>query len=727
MTMSQSDTAQPGQVDRPAVPDVERAAPNDAARGARSGRTARYWAVAVVLSGAATGFVLWKVWVCDDAFITFRHVSNFLAGYGPVFNPGERVQAFTHPLWFGLLSAGAVLFDVYAVAVGLGLLLTAAAFGFLAWLWRDERYGLAQLQLAFVVLLSSKTFVEFQTSGLENSLSNLLVVVLWGLMGQAWLTGKRFPLVVVAFLCGLLVLNRPDHTVIAGPAALAAVLAAIKRREWSVWGGLLLAALPVIGWYGFATVYYGTPLPNTVYAKVVMPWSQAFPLGMRYLADYLRHEPLHAAVITVAVAGGLYASIRSLRGREPGAWIPGLLAISVVLHLVYVASVGGDYMRGRFVDIALVAATVLGMQLLGRPLESCAVQAGEQRFVTASVGLVGAVLFLLQMQSPHVLRGFQRGLEWLQYSLSGHWAVIVLIAYLVVVVWLIGRVRRMGSGWADRVFAVSILITTALLVGLSGYSPPKLAVTACLLVTGLCIAYAWAMTVAGRGLSVAGSTTTCILVAAAASLCDIDRRSESGGGALSDEFSCYHVRGWHNPFRHPVEALRGTTARWRKIGLTARRYADAFGPITVAYDSLGVISYYSGPNVRVIDLCGLAEPYLNRSATPPVRRCGHVPFEIPRGYFETRGVINLLPDWYERLENLDPSLGADAAKMAASAQWERAEDRTRWKATERIIAGELFSRERWGAIPRYMRPERKYVADEAECLRAVSALAPPMQ
>ena len=34
-------------------------------------------------------------WISDDALITMRHVLNFINGYGPVFNVGERVQAYT--------------------------------------------------------------------------------------------------------------------------------------------------------------------------------------------------------------------------------------------------------------------------------------------------------------------------------------------------------------------------------------------------------------------------------------------------------------------------------------------------------------------------------------------------------------------------------------------------------------------------------------------------------
>ena len=32
-------------------------------------------------------------WVAEDAFITFRSVDNMLAGYGPVWNIGERFKS----------------------------------------------------------------------------------------------------------------------------------------------------------------------------------------------------------------------------------------------------------------------------------------------------------------------------------------------------------------------------------------------------------------------------------------------------------------------------------------------------------------------------------------------------------------------------------------------------------------------------------------------------------
>ncbi len=66
-------------------------------------------------------------WISDDAGITLRTVINFLNGYGPRFNVDERVQGYTHPLWFILLSAvsylaGNVYYTTFFVSIVVSLL-----------------------------------------------------------------------------------------------------------------------------------------------------------------------------------------------------------------------------------------------------------------------------------------------------------------------------------------------------------------------------------------------------------------------------------------------------------------------------------------------------------------------------------------------------------------------------------------------------------------------------
>jgi arabinofuranosyltransferase len=67
------------------------------------GITIRVFTISAII--LALGVVLRRAWVSDDAFITLRTVENFVDGLGLVYNIGERVQTYTHPLWLFLLSA----------------------------------------------------------------------------------------------------------------------------------------------------------------------------------------------------------------------------------------------------------------------------------------------------------------------------------------------------------------------------------------------------------------------------------------------------------------------------------------------------------------------------------------------------------------------------------------------------------------------------------------------
>src|SRR3954466_11954627 len=82
-------------------------------------------AVLLAFAAGVTFFVYRDAWVSDDAVITFRYVDNLLHGHGASFNPGDKVQGYTHPLWFLLLSVATVFTadEVYS-AVYLGLALT---------------------------------------------------------------------------------------------------------------------------------------------------------------------------------------------------------------------------------------------------------------------------------------------------------------------------------------------------------------------------------------------------------------------------------------------------------------------------------------------------------------------------------------------------------------------------------------------------------------------------
>ena len=114
----------------------------------------------------------------DDAFITLRTIDNVWNGYGLRWNPIERVQTYTHPLWMLLLAAAygvaRKLFVTHLTTLAVSLAVTAATVAML--LWRLPAAGRA---VAFVLLAGSRAFVDYSTSGLENPLSHLLLAAFW--------------------------------------------------------------------------------------------------------------------------------------------------------------------------------------------------------------------------------------------------------------------------------------------------------------------------------------------------------------------------------------------------------------------------------------------------------------------------------------------------------------------------------------------------------------------
>lgn len=303
---------------------------------------------AITLAAAALFVVLAlrMGWVSDDAFIAFRAASNLVTGFGLTSNPGERVQAFTSPLFTLLVAAAfAIVRDIYLVAVGLGLFCTLGV----ALVLTLRRGGALGSPLALVLLASSHSVLSFSTSGLENPLAHLLIVTL--VVERLRPEPSLWRSMVLA---GLIALSRLDHLLLVAPVLLWDLTRACRRREWRRFGWPLAVGLsPLVSWLSFAIVYYGFPFPNTAYAKLnlAIPRSTMILQGITYLVDAALRDPLSIIVIALC---GVFAW--QLRRRHPVApW----LAAGVLIYVGYVVWIGGDFMGGRFLTTPYVVAAVL--------------------------------------------------------------------------------------------------------------------------------------------------------------------------------------------------------------------------------------------------------------------------------------------------------------------------------------------------------------------------------
>jgi len=319
-------------------------------------------------------------WVCDDAYITFRTIDHWQLGYGPVWNPAERVQAFTHPLWMMLLAGiSALTGELYFTAIATGLTLSTLA---LVALVRSP--GAVLLWPALLALGASKAWTEFCTSGLENSLSYALVAFVAAALSRPTLGSVG--VVLTALALGLLPLSRPDLALIALPAALVLVASAWSRRALLA-ATLAAGLLPGLAWTTFSTIYYGSPLPNTALAKLGhAEGAQSLKQGIAYFASSWQLDPALLPTTFIGLAVGLVA----FRKR------PGLaaLCLGAVAYLAYVLSIGGDFMSGRFFSVPLlIAVSVLTTSSEVQPSTA-------RRGLAWTVGGLALVLSLTSDASP---------------------------------------------------------------------------------------------------------------------------------------------------------------------------------------------------------------------------------------------------------------------------------------------------------------------------------------
>ena len=285
-------------------------------------------------------------WLSDDAFISFRAAVNLVEGHGLVSNIGERVQGFTSPLW--TLAVAAFYWAIRDVYVAPMLLSVLAATG-TGWLLARRRDAGWAAALALFLPTASHGFVSYSTSGLENPLAHLLLA--WFVVARLRPTPSPR---AVWWVAGLLVLNRLDHVLLIAPVLIHELVGAIRRREhWRTMASAAIGLSPLLAWLLFATIYYGSPLPNTAYAKlnVEAPRLLLLGQGVSYVVDAALRDPI--VPLALAFAGAAVWMDRK-RGLAPI-----LLYAGTASYVLYVVWVGGDFMSGRFFTAPYLVSVVL--------------------------------------------------------------------------------------------------------------------------------------------------------------------------------------------------------------------------------------------------------------------------------------------------------------------------------------------------------------------------------
>ncbi|TGN03494.1 hypothetical protein EHR06_03435 [Leptospira dzoumogneensis] len=321
-------------------------------------------------------------WISDDAFISFRVVDNFANGYGLRWNIADRVQVFTNPLLVLLLLFPYIIWNdiaslsfITSFFFGIGTLL------FLKKIARSKTSFL--ISVAF--LFSSKAFFDYMYSGLENSLNYLIQAAFFYFFWKDYRSEKESKLPILTFLVSLAIISRMDFVLIFVIPSIYCFWKEWKERRITQKTVTIsfLASIPLILWFLFAAVYYGSLLPNTYYAKtnITDSLSQVFQQGFLYYYNQIIWDPISLIFLPFVFVLTLF-----FKNKQNGLLIGFLFSLP---YLIYILLVGGDFMAGRFFTYVIL---MFGLVIAN------ATEFGKKEVI----GVAGLLLFynLLFLPSP---------------------------------------------------------------------------------------------------------------------------------------------------------------------------------------------------------------------------------------------------------------------------------------------------------------------------------------
>lgn len=305
----------------------------------------------------AVRLVFWfytgRVW--EDALITITAARNVWEGVGLTHHVSEpRVHSFTSPI--------SVLIPIVGEAFNSGLLLLrlSSLAASVATIYCAYRIGLllqfhwAAHVLVLTYLACDQLQIFFGMAGMETQVVTAVAIAscYYFLARKWWALG---------LMCGFATIARPEFIMFILPPIGIALLVFHWREVPKVALPALAIAVP---WYAFATLYYGSPVPNTIVAKslsyrygflsapldrmwsyTVESWRDYAPFKEFWVSFPQYDAPLPTPVLMVIVATvallfltGLIYSVR----RKPallvaGAAVLGFLAYrnSTILNSYY--------------------------------------------------------------------------------------------------------------------------------------------------------------------------------------------------------------------------------------------------------------------------------------------------------------------------------------------------------------------------------------------------------
>lgn len=291
-----------------------------------------------------TRLVFWfytgRVW--EDALITITAARNVWEGFGLTHHASEPyVQSFTSPISVLIpivgeaFHAGLIAMRLSSLAASVATIYFAYRIGVLL------GFRLAAHIFVLTYLACDQLQIFFGMGGMETQVATAVAVAaIFFYLRGSW--------IALGVTCGLASISRPEFIMFLLPPIGLALLLFHRRAILRV----IVSALPITAsWYGFATFYYGSPVPNTIVAKswsyqihpFTAPWADVWAFTTKSWRDYAPfkefwlsyHAPmpdiLLKAVVSVVILlflGGVVAAAI----RKPALLLPAAAVCGFVFY-----------------------------------------------------------------------------------------------------------------------------------------------------------------------------------------------------------------------------------------------------------------------------------------------------------------------------------------------------------------------------------------------------------
>lgn len=338
--------------------------------------------VGFACAAVALRLIFWfytdRIW--EDALISATPARNVWEGFGLTHHASEpRVFSFTSALGELILIAGE------SIRQGVNAMRIASLFGAVVAIYLAYqisillRFSIAAKVLLLSYLSADHLQIFFGMSGMETQVATaLMLAIVYLYLSSNW--------AALGVVCGLAALCRPEFVFVLAPLAVA-ILWFHRTSALTVAIGFCTVCLP---WLVFATVYYGSPIPQTIVAKQLAAQSGFLATGMpnvinyasdawRYLAPFKQYwaaysapipdaglQTIVATLVALALVGGVYA-IRT----NPRMTVPFLsLLFFFAYRITFTMEPYFMWYMPPFVALIFLfaAAGITAMRVLGTPL-----------------------------------------------------------------------------------------------------------------------------------------------------------------------------------------------------------------------------------------------------------------------------------------------------------------------------------------------------------------------